>query len=376
MYRAYGDVTTDWPNIAATTMLKREPSMNLKGKWEYEDGLMLNGIYQIYQTTHDQRYLDYVKSNIDQFVNDKGEIKSYQADEFNLDYINNGKAVLDLYEETHEEKYKLAADTLYQQLLKQPRTKADVFWHKKMYPYQVWLDGLYMGSVFYARYQREFGITDHLADVVHQFLGAYEVTYDAKTGLCYHAYDESREQFWCDKVTGHSPHFWTRSLGWYVMAMIDVLEYLPDELTGKQTILSNVQALLQALRQVADPETNLWYQVTDEGDRPMNYLESSGSLMILNAIAKGLRKGYLAEDEWGEFLNKGYTAALQQFISIDRHQYINVNKIAHVGGLGGPNKRDGSFAYYMSEPIVANDHKGVGPFLMLCNEMQQRLAQV
>lgn len=237
MYTVYGDTKTDWPNLAAQTMLKREPVMNLKGKWEYEDGLMLNGMYQIYLATHNVKYLNYVKDNIDAFVNEKGEIKSYYYSEFNLDHINNGKALLDLYQETKNEKYHIAADTLYKQLLNQPRTKSGIFWHKKIYPNQVWLDGLYMGSVFYARYQSTFGISDHLDDVVHQFLGAYKLTYDKKTGLCYHACDESREQFWCDKETGNSPHFWTRSLGWFVMAMIDVLEYLPKDLDGRENIL-------------------------------------------------------------------------------------------------------------------------------------------
>ncbi|MCH4170291.1 MAG: glycoside hydrolase family 88 protein [Lactobacillus sp.] len=373
MYPKYGDIKTDWPNLAAQTMVSREPNMNLKGKWEYEDGLMLNGVYAIYEATGKKQYLQYIQDNLDRFINDQGQIKGYHREEFNLDHINNGKAVLDLYEETHLEKYKIAADTLYDQLLHQPKTDSGIFWHKQIYPYQVWLDGLYMGSVFYARYQKLFGIQDNLDDVVKQFLGAYDVTYDAKTGLCFHAYDEKRQQFWANKDTGHSPHFWTRSIGWFVMAMVDVLEYLPEDLTGRAEILANLKALLNALRKVADPQTSLWYQITDEGGRPMNYLESSGSLMILNAIAKALRKGYLTETDWGTFLDTAYPNALAQFISIDRHQYVNVNKIAHVGGLGGPDQRDGSFAYYMSEPIVTNDHKGVGPFLMLCNEMKQRL---
>ncbi|MFB9769216.1 glycoside hydrolase family 88/105 protein [Lactiplantibacillus modestisalitolerans] len=373
MYRQYGDLQTDWPTKGAQTMLNREPEMNLKGKWEYEDGLMLNGMYAIYKTTHEKAYFDYIKHNIDEFIDDEGHIKSYHRDEWSLDFINNGKAVLDLYDETHDPKYKAVADRLYDQLLSQPRTDIDVFWHKQIYPNQIWLDGLYMGSVFYARYQKTFGITDHLEDVVHQFLGAYKATYDEKTGLCYHATDVSRKAFWCDPETGHSPHFWTRSIGWFVMAIVDVMEYLPADLDGREQMLSNLRDLLKALRKVADPKTGLWYQVTDEGDRPMNYLESSGSLMILNAIAKGLRMGYLDEAEWSDFLKNGFENALQQFISVDRHDYVNVNKIAHVGGLGGANKRDGSFAYYMSEPIVVNDHKGVGPFLLLANEMRQRL---
>lgn len=372
MYKTYGDVSTNWNVLTSDTILQREPLMNKKNKWEYEDGLMLSGIYQTYLVTKDKKYLDYIIYNINQFINEKGDIKYYDSSAFNLDYINNGKIVLDLYVETKENKYKLAADNLYQQLLNQPRTQSGVFWHKKIYPNQIWLDGLYMGSVFYAKYQHLFGITDHLEDVAHQFLGAYNQTIDNNIGLCYHACDESRKAFWCDPKTGHSPHFWTRSLGWFVMAMVDVLQYLPKELNNRKKVLNNLNSLLKSLKKLSDSNTQLWYQVTDERDRPMNYLESSGSLMILNAIAKGLRCHYLLEEEWGDFLDDAYAQALLQFISIDRNNYVNVNKIAQVGGLGGPKKRDGSFAYYMSEPIVANDHKGIGPFLLLSNEMKLR----
>lgn len=372
MYTKYGDVNTDWADLGAQTMVKREPDMNPKHKWEYEDGLMLNGMYSIYQVTKKREYLHYIKHNIDLFVDGQGNIANYNYDEFNLDHVNNGKSLLDLYEETKDQRYKIAADKLYDQLLNQPKTKDGVFWHKNIYPNQVWLDGLYMGSVFYARYQHTFGIIDHLEDAVHQFLGAYDVTVDEKTGLCYHAYDESREMYWADQETGHSRHFWLRSLGWFIMSMVDVQEYLPDSIDGKQQINKNLNSLLDAVQKVADPATNLWYQIPDEGDRPMNYLESSGSLMILTAIAKAIRMGYVNKDKWTPILNKGYKNAIEQFISVTNSGYVNVNKIAHVGGLGGDSHRDGSFAYYISEPIVVNDHKGVGPFLLLSAEMAMR----
>lgn len=371
MYKTYGDVTTDWATKGAETMLSREPNMNPKHRWQYEDGLMLNGIYAIYQHTGEKRYLQYIKSNLDLFVDGQGHIANYPYEEFNLDNINSGKALLDLYQETQDPRYKLAADKLYDQLLHQPKTKGGSFWHKNKYPYQVWLDGIYMASVFYARYQHMFGITDHLDDVVHQFLEAYKVTVDPKTGLCYHAYDETRHMAWADQ-DGHSPHFWLRSLGWYVMATVDVLEYLPETQPGRDKMVTILHDLLDALQKVADPETNLWYQIPDEAGRPLNYLESSGSFMILNAIAKGLRKGYLKEDQWGAILNKGWANGITQFLSVSTEGWVNVNRICHVGSLTMWEHKDGSYAYYMTEPIVANDHKGVGPFLMLANEMQLR----
>lgn len=370
MTKQYGTPADDWAGKAVETMLKREPEVNLKGKWEYEDGLMLNGVMDVYERTKDQRYLEYIKHFFDTYIDDDGNVKGYDPELFRLDDINNGKVLLKLYFITKEPKYKLVLDRLFDQLQKQPRTPSDLFWHKKNYPNQVWLDGIYMGDVFYAEYLHYFVQDPDFTDVIHQFTKSYDIALDKQTGLCYHAVDESKEMYWANKENGHSPHFWLRSIGWYVMAMTDVLEYLPEDNPGRQQILTNLRNLLDALRKVADPATNLWYQIPDEGDRPMNYLESSGSLMILNAIAKSLRMGYLEDQEdWQAFLKKGWENALQQFISITNEGYVNVNKIAHVGGLGGPNHRDGSFAYYMSEPIVVNDHKGTGPFIMLANEM-------
>lgn len=372
MYTQYGNEKTNWDEKAAQTMLKREPVMNPNHKWEYEDGLMLNGMYEIYKETGNKDYLQYIQDNIDLFVDGQGNIANYNYDEFNLDHVNNGKVLLDLYHETNDQRYKVAADKLYDQLLHQPKTKGGTFWHKNMYPYQVWLDGLYMGSVFYGRYQNVFGITENIEDTVHQFLSAYDVTVDQKTGLCYHAYDETKQMYWANPENGHSPHFWLRSIGWFIMSMVDVQEYISDDIEGKKQINNNLNNLLDAIQKVADPVTNLWYQIPDEGDRPMNYLESSGSLMILNAIAKALRKGYISSEKWTSILNKGWKNAIEQFISLTDKGYVNVNKIAHVGGLGGDTHRDGSFAYYISEPIVVNDHKGVGPFLLLAAEMKLR----
>lgn len=372
MYTQYGNEKTNWDEKAAQTMLKREPVMNPNHKWEYEDGLMLNGMYEIYKETGNKDYLQYIQDNIDLFVDGQGNIANYNYDEFNLDHVNNGKVLLDLYHETNDQRYKVAADKLYDQLLHQPKTKGGTFWHKNMYPYQVWLDGLYMGSVFYGRYQNVFGITENIEDTVNQFLSAYDVTVDQKTGLCYHAYDKTKQMYWANPENGHSPHFWLRSIGWFIMSMVDVQEYISDDIEGKKQINNNLNNLLDAIQKVADPVTNLWYQIPDEGDRPMNYLESSGSLMILNAIAKALRKGYISSEKWTSILNKGWKNAIEQFISLTDKGYVNVNKIAHVGGLGGDTHRDGSFAYYISEPIVVNDHKGVGPFLLLAAEMKLR----
>lgn len=371
-FSSYGDTTTDWARLGAETMLAREPDVNPRGRWEYEDGLLLDGVRAVHDLTSDPRYLDYVRTNVDRFVQPDGSIRGYRAEELNLDHVNNGKAVLALFDTTGEDRYRRAAGRLFDQLRRQPRLTTGTFWHKKIYPHQTWLDGLYMGSVFYARYCRTFGREDLLGDVALQFTTAYDLTLDPATGLCRHAYDESREQPWADPVTGRSPHVWLRALGWFVMAMVDVVEHLPDDLAERATILDHLRALLGALRPVADERTGLWYQIPDQGGRPLNYLEASGSFMVLAAVAKGLRHGHLDAAEWSAHLDRAWASAVEQFLTVTREGWVNVNRICQVAGLGGPARRDGSYAYYMSEPIVANDHKGVGPFLLLAAEMARR----
>ncbi|MFC8733508.1 glycoside hydrolase family 105 protein [Luteimicrobium sp. NPDC057192] len=367
----YGDASTDWATLGAETMLAREPVMNPHDKWEYEDGLMLGGVLAVHDLTGDPRYLEYVRRNLDHFVRPDGSIHAYRPDELNLDHVNNGKVVLDLFDRTGEERYRKAADLLFDQLRHQPRLAAGTFWHKKIYPHQTWLDGLYMGSVFYARYCATFGREDLFDDVALQFTTAYDLTLDPESGLCRHATDESRAMPWADPRTGWSPHVWLRALGWFVMAMTDVLEHLPETLPQRATILANLRSLLDAVREVADPRTGLWYQIPDQGGRPLNYLEASGSLMVLAAVAKGLRLGYL-DDDWSDHLDHAWASAVGEFLSLTDEGWVNVNKICQVAGLGGAAMRDGSYAYYMSEPIVANDHKGVGPFLLLAAEMRRR----
>ncbi|MDR3190873.1 MAG: glycoside hydrolase family 88 protein [Lactobacillaceae bacterium] len=394
MAKSYGDLSTNWAQLGADTLLAREPNINLKGKWEYEDGLTLNGLYAIYQLDPKPQYMAYIKQNIDQFVGDDAQIKGYNYDEFNLDHVNNGKAVLDLLAETGEQKYRDAADLLFSQLIHQPRLNDGTFWHKGIYPYQCWLDGLYMGSVFYTRYLNLFGEqptglfyeTAELGtvevgtfkDCQLQFINAYKNTVDADTGLCYHVYDEAKQQPWADKETGLSPHFWLRSIGWFVMAMVDTIEYLPED-AGTRQIQANLAKLLTALSQHTCEKTGLWYQIVDAGTRPLNYLESSGSLMITAALAKAIRLDYIDAKTFAPIRDKAWTNALEQFLSIktrghaigEEVQWVNVNKICQMAGLGGnfPG-RDGSYAYYMETPIVANDHKGYGPFLLVSAEMQ------
>lgn len=366
------ETTARWAVLGADTMLAREPLMNPRDRWEYEDGLMLQGVWAVYRLTGDTRYRDHVRRNIDHFVREDGSILGYDREEYNLDHLNNGKVVLDLLEELGDPRYRLAADRLAGQLERQPRLRTGTFWHKRIYPDQVWLDGLYMGAVFYARHCALTGREDLLDDVVLQFTTAYDLTLEGPSGLCRHAYDESRRMPWADPDTGRSPHVWLRALGWFVMAMADVLPHLPGTHPGHAQIRRQLEDLLTALVDVRDPRTGLWFQLPDLGGRPLNYLESSGSFMVLAAIATALHRGYLTGEGWDDVLERGWAQATEEFLSVDARGWVNVHRMCHVAGLGGVPYRDGSYAYYMSEPIVTNDHKGVGPFLLLAAEMQRR----
>jgi len=355
--------------MTCDTVATRKPEINPKMKWEYEDGVVLEGFFQLYKQTADKQYLDYVKYNLDLFIDGTGNIPKYSLSEFNIDHINNGKVLLDLYEETKDERYKKAVDLLRSQLDQHPRTSEGSFWHKYIYPYQVWLDGLYMGSVFYAKYAYFFGEIEDLDDVLQQFVLCEKNLRDQESGLLYHAWDEKKVQPWCDKDTGLSPNFWGRSMGWFVMALVDVIEYFPQNHPGRETLIQIYNRAISALLAVQDEKTGLWYQVLDQGEKLGNYLESSASSMIVYAIQKGRRLGYLHTDGQYDRTQFVYSKLVESFITITKENLVNVNKICYVGGLGGVDQRDGSFAYYISEPIVANDHKGVGPFILASVEM-------
>lgn len=360
-------LNNNWAAKTSDSVMRRRPEINTK--WEYEDGVVLQGMDFVWKQTGDRKYLDYIIKSMDLFVDDVGNIPKYSLEEFNIDHVNNGKILLSLYKETRDERYKTAACLLRNQLRSHPRTSEGAFWHKQIYPYQIWLDGLYMGSVFYAQFIKEFGEESEFADVIKQFILCEKHTKDQLTGLLYHAWDERREQSWCDKETGLSQNFWGRSVGWFVMAIVDVLEYIPENYDGRNRLIEILHEILEALLTVQDKETGLWYQILNQPERKGNYLESSASCMILNAMAKGIRMGYISE-KWFEVAEKTYKGVIDEFITVTEAGLINVNKICQVAGLGGKDNRDGSFEYYISEPIVANDHKGVGPFILASAEME------
>lgn len=361
------DTIQNWAAQMSDSVIKRNPE--LKHKWEYDNGVIFKGMELVYALTQDRKYLDYIRTNMDFFIEESGGIRSYRVDEYNIDHVNNGKLLFPLYRETGEERYRQAADLLRQQLMKHPRTSEGAFWHKQIYPYQIWLDGLYMGAPFYAEYIREFADIKDYSDVTQQFKLCYQHTRDAQTGLLYHAWDEKKEQPWCDPTTGLSKNFWGRSMGWFVMALVDVLDILPEDQEDRSTIIQMLSETMEALMKVQDQASGVFYQVLNLPDAKGNYLEASASCMILYAVAKGLRKGYLPEryQVKAEQIRKGI---IEEFITITEEGLINLNKTCQVAGLGGKDKRDGTYAYYISEPIICNDPKGIGAFILAMAEAE------
>jgi len=334
-------------------------------KWNYTHGLELQAMIQAAEQSGDERYYNYAEAFADTMVNEDGSIKTYTLDRYNIDHINPGKILFPIYEKSGNPKYLKALQLLRSQMETHPRISNGGFWHKKIYPHQVWLDGLYMAAPFLAEYGKRFDEPALFDEVTLQLTTAWEDLYDEESGLLYHGWDESREQRWADPVTGRSPHFWSRSIGWYMMAMVDVLDFLPEDHPQRAQIINQLNRIATAVDQYRDPETGMWYQVTDLGEREGNYLESSGSIMFIYTWVKGAQKGYLPET----FLQKGseaYDQFLKQFIRENEDGTISVTDVCSVAGLGGdPRYRDGSFEYYISEPIRDDDPKAVGPFIMV-----------
>ncbi len=333
-------------------------------KWNYCHGLVMQSILQVYDKTGNAKYYDYVYDYADTMVNADGTIKTYKPLEYNIDRVNTGKILFPILKKTKEERFKIALDHQREQMRTHPRTKDGSFWHKKVYPHQVWLDGLYMAGPFLAQYAKENNEAALFDDVALQIVDVRKYLYDPQTGLYFHGWDESRQQRWADPKTGLSPNFWSRSIGWYMMAIVDVLDFLPEDHKDRPAIINILQELSASIEKFRDPETGMWYQVTDLGDREGNYLESTGSIMFIYTWIKGAQKGYLDK----RYLTKGvqaYDQYLKRFVKTEADGSLSITDCCSVAGLGGEkNYRDGSFEYYISEPIRDNDPKAIGPFIM------------
>ncbi|MBN2657562.1 MAG: glycoside hydrolase family 88 protein [Spirochaetales bacterium] len=333
-----------------------------KAHWNYIDGCMMTAFLTLYKRKGDSKYLHFVKEYIDYFITEEGTILTYDREAWNLDNINEGRALFALYDRFGDEKYRKAMDILYDQLINQPRTPEGNFWHKALYPNQIWLDGLYMAQPFYLEYEKRFNGKKNYGDILSQYRNVHRLLRDRKTGLYFHACDTSKEMFWCDKNTGLSPHFWLRAIGWFYMSLVDVLELL-DEKDGEfQKVISGIfKELTDSLLKYQD-ESGMWFQIADMGSRRPNYLETSGSSIIAFALLKAVQLGILPRSRYidGETAFKG----ICREHLYEKDGRMNLGGTCLVAGLGGKEKRDGSFEYYMSEPVVENEAKGIAPFIL------------
>ena len=336
---------------------------NTKPVWNYTQGLVAHAMIKVWKENGNETLYNYAKTYADKFIDANGKIWGYKVEEYNIDCVNSGKFLFDVYEKTKDDRYLKAINHLRDQLKTQPRTLEGGFWHKQRYPHQMWLDGLYMGAPFLAQYaslKNEPAIFD---DVVNQFLIVHKHTYNPKTGLNYHGWDESKLQKWADPKTGCSPNYWGRAMGWYAMALVDVLDYLPLDHPGRIKILEILNQVVVGIKKYQDPKTGLWYQVLDQGSREGNYLEATASSMFTYTLLKASRKGYISAD-YKIIGIKSYKGILENLIQDNGDGTISLTKCCSVAGLGGNPYRDGSYEYYIKEPVRANDPKGVGPFIM------------
>lgn len=348
-----------------------------KPKWNYIDGCMIKAILEMYYISKDEKYINFANEFIDYYVNENGEILGYHLEDYNCDNINKGKVLFDLYDITKKEKYKKAIDLLYKQIQLHPRIQTGNFWHKKIYPNQVWLDGLYMVQPFYMEYEMKFNDKKNYRDIFNQFKNVYEIMKDEKTNLFYHGYDESLESFWADKKTGLSKNFWTRSIGWYTMALVDTAEKLDEQFFYEySTLQSYLKEILDALLKFMDKEQNLFYQVTNEPNKEGNYLETSGTCAIAYSLMKGARLNFLPT-YYFDYGKEIFDSVVKNKLILKDNIFV-LKDICLIAGLGGmPGKgeyklRDGTYEYYISEPIVDNDAKGVAPFLLAFTESYRR----
>ncbi len=357
--------------LTATAMTMWKDSFSQEGrpgKWTYDQGVILEGIANLWSVTADPKYFDYIRRSMDFFVGDDGSIKTYKQSDLNIDNVKNGRSLLFLYRVTGKEKYWKAATILREQLRLQHRTNAGGFWHKDVYPNQMWLDGLYMGEPFYAEYAMLAHDDTAFNDIAKQFILMEKSARDPKTGLLYHGYDESKQMAWANKTTGTSPNFWARAMGWYMMALVDVLENFPKDHLQRKELIAILNRTADAIAKVQDKSSGLWWDILDKPSEKGNYGEASASSMFIYAIAKGVRLNLIPAAKL-PVAQKGYDGLVKKYIKEEDGQ-TNLYGTVKVSGLGGKPYRDGSIAYYLGEPVIANDPKGMGAFIQAAVEIE------
>lgn len=359
-------------NLIKPGQTVEDAQKNRPANWNYEIGVVLIGFERLAGVTGDNSYNEYSRHIVDHFITGTGTIRTYTMEEYNSDNIPPGRQLLHLYNITKEEKYRKAANLLRQQLAWQPRNKAGGFWHKLKYPTQMWLDGLYMIEPFYAEAAVMNNTPADFNDIINQFVWMEKYSRDKKTGLLYHGWDESRLQKWANPVTGVSPEFWSRSMGWYMMALVDVLDFIPAGYARRNELVAILNRLSAAIVRFQDPASGVWWQVTDKGGKQGNYLESSGTAMFVFGMAKALRHGYISKS-FLPAVKKGYAGLIKEFVEKDAEGGYHFMRAVAGAGLGGVPYRDGSYEYYVNEPKRNDDLKAIGPFIQACIEMEMLL---
>jgi unsaturated rhamnogalacturonyl hydrolase len=352
---------------------------NPRARWDYTTSLFGLALIKLADVSGDSSYRDYGAKTVESFINEDGSIATYKMDEFNIDMIPPGKVLLVRHEQgVRDARFKAAIETLRTQLAKHPRTSDGGFWHKQRYPHQMWLDGLFMGAPFLAQYGKIFQEPAALDEVARQISLMDQHAFDPKTGLYYHAWDEKRAQSWANPQTGQSPNFWSRAIGWYAMSLVDSLDFFSPTHPEVEHINGILRRVADGIVRWQDPASGLWWQVTDQGAREGNYLEATGSSMFVYALAKGINRGYLSREKYLPAVLRGYEGLIRDFIRTSASGEVSLTRCCEVAGLGYTNAkgraRDGTFEYYVTEPIIDNDLKGVGPFILAGIEVQQLLS--
>ena len=350
-------------NPQATWLDGREGAL----KWNYTTGLELLSFMDVAERYDLDYAVEYVRQWADTMATDDGKVYKYRKEAYNVDHICPARIYYRLYEDFGDTKYRRVLRKIREQIDSQPRTEDGIFWHKQIYPHQVWLDGLYMAQPFYAEYTRRFTPKNERDSLYHDiaghFIGAARHTYDDSTGLFRHAWDESRSMFWADTLTGQSAHAWGRACGWYALALTETLDYFPEKHPDRKELIRQFRYLMETVRRYADPETGMWYQVLDSPGREGNYLEATASAMFTYAALKGVRMGYLEGDKWRDYSRDLYHRFIDTFVKDNADGTISITSCCSVAGLGGKQMRSGTYGYYLSEPVIDNDCKGVGPFI-------------
>ncbi|AWK06553.1 glycosyl hydrolase family 88 [Flavobacterium crocinum] len=363
-----------WSERMALTILNRYPQAwqldgNEKPKWDYKMGFVLSGFEKLYQKTNDKKYLNYIKEYVDEMIDSTGNIKKYVSKEYNIDYLNPGKLLFNLYDITKDSRYLEIIGKLRTQLETQPRTASGGFWHKQIYPNQMWIDGLYMAEPFYTQFTVKYEKGKSLEDIAKQFELVQNHIVDKKTGLVYQAWDESKEIGWADKQKGTSPTIWGRGIGWYMVALVETLDYFPKSHPKHKVLVQYLNEIAKNVNQYKS-ESGLWYQVADKPEKFGNYVEPSASGMIIYAFAKGTNNGYLG-GSYKTTAKKSFDSFVKEFIKVDKKGEINVLNVSSNIGLGGKSFRDGTNEYYLTSKPRDNGAIGLGAFLLAAIELNK-----